>query len=72
MAREIESSSCDGVCQGRMVPLCSIAKIERSGEIFATFRTSTGWKIDEKILQGLLSGMSVAAEGLRNDFDDMD
>ena len=53
-------------------PPCSIAKIERSGEIFATLRTSTGWKIDEQILQGLMPGMSVTAEGLRNDLEDMD
>ena len=53
-------------------PSCSIAKIERTGEIFATFRTSTGLKIDEKILQGLMPGMSVAAERLRNDRDDTD
>ena len=50
----------------------SIAKIARSGEIFATFRASTGWKIDEKILQGLMPGMSVTAEGLRNDLNDKD
>ena len=37
-------------------PPCSLARI---GEIFATFRTSTGWKIDEKILQGLIPGISV-------------
>ena len=39
---------------------------------FATFRTSTGWKIYEKILQGPLPEMSVTAEGLRNALDDMD
>ena len=48
-------------------PPCSIAKIERTGEIFATFRTSTGLKIDEKILQGLITGTSVTAEGFEND-----
>ena len=53
-------------------PPCSIAKIEKSGEIFATFRTSTGWKIDEKILQGLIPRISVTGEGLKNDLDDMD
>ena len=53
-------------------PPCSIAKIERSCEIVATFRTSTGWKTDEKILHGQLPGMSVIAERLRNDLDDID
>ena len=47
-------------------------KIESIGEIFATFRTSTEWKIDEKILQELMPGMSVTAEGLMNHFDDVD
>ena len=49
-----------------------MSQMESTGEILATFRTSTRWKIDEKILQGLLPGMSVTAEELRNDLDDMD
>ena len=53
-------------------PPCSKAKIGSTGEILAIFRTSIGWKIDEKILQGLMLGLSVIAEGIRNDLDDMD
>ena len=33
-----------------------------SGDIVAKFRTSTGWKIDEKVLQTLVPGLSVSAE----------
>ena len=29
-------------------PPCSTAKVESDGDILATFRTSTGWKIDDK------------------------
>ena len=43
-------------------PPCSIANIERTGEICATFRPSTGWKIDEEIPKGLMPGMSATAE----------
>ena len=32
-------------------PPCSIAKVGSRGDIVATFRTSTVWKIDEKVLQ---------------------
>ena len=53
-------------------PPCSTAKIESTGDVFATFRTSTGWKIDEKILQGLVPGISVSAERLKNDLEDID
>ena len=53
-------------------PLCSIAKVGSSGDIVATFRTSTGWKIDEKIFQALVPGITVSAEMLKNDLDDMD
>ena len=50
-------------------PPCSMAKSGNTGEIVATFRTSIGWKIDEKILQVLMPGMSVVtAEGLKNDW----
>ena len=42
------------------------------GDMVATFRISTGWKIDEKVLQGLVSGISVSAEGLKDDLEDMD
>ena len=38
----------------------------------AMFRTSTAWKIDWKVLQGLIPGISVSAEELKNDFEDMD
>ena len=27
-------------------PPCSMAKVESTSEVLATFRTSTGWKID--------------------------
>ena len=68
-----QKDECDGVLSrqngGHSVQL---QKKKRSGENLATFRTLTGWKIDEKILQGLLSGMSVIADGRRNDLDDMD
>ena len=50
---------------------CSTAKIERTGDVITTLRTSTGWKIGEKILQGLVPGMSVSAERLKNDLEDM-
>ena len=53
-------------------PPCSIAQVESSGDIVATFRTSTVWKIDEKVLQGLVSGISVSAEGLKHEKEDMD
>ena len=53
-------------------PPCSTAMVESSGGIVTTFRTSTGWKIDEKILQGLVPGISVSAEGLNSDLEDMD
>ena len=53
-------------------PPCSGSKNERTGEIFATFRTSTRWKSHEKILQGLIPGRSATAEGLKNDLDDLD
>ena len=33
------------------VLFCSIAKKTRNGEVVALFRTSTRWKIDEKVLQ---------------------
>ena len=55
-----------------MGPPCSIAKFESSGDIVATFRTSTGWKIDEEVLQALVPRISVSAEGLKNDLEDMD
>ena len=38
----------------------------------ATFRTSTGWKTDESALQALIPGISVSAEMLKNDLEDMD
>ena len=53
-------------------PPCAIAKIGSSGDIVATFRTSTGWKIDEKVLQALVPGISVSAEMLKNDLEDTD
>ena len=49
-----------------------MAKKESTGEILATFRTSTVWNVDEKILLVLMPGMSVTAEGLVNDLDDME
>ena len=53
-------------------PLCSTAKKESTGDMVATFRTSRGWKIDERILQRLIPGIPVSAEGLKNDLEDMD
>ena len=53
-------------------PPCSIAKVGSSVDIVATFRTLTGWKIDEKVLQALVPGLSVSAEVLKNDLEDMD
>ena len=38
-------------------PPCSIAKVGNNGDIVVTFRTSTGWKIDEKVLQTLVPGI---------------
>ena len=54
------------------VPPCSIASIESTGEIFATFRTSAGWKIEEKILQGPIPGTRVTAEDQKNDLVEME
>ena len=34
-------------------PHCSIAKVPSDGDILAMFRTSTGWKIEEKVLGGI-------------------
>ena len=51
-------------------PPCSIAKIQSSAEVVAKFRTSTGWKIDGKVLQSLIPGKT--AEGLENDLEEMD
>ena len=53
-------------------PLCAIAKIQSSGDVVAMFRTSTVWKIDEKVLQRLIPGIAVSAEGLKNDLEEMD
>ena len=53
-------------------PPCSIAKVGNNGDIVVTFRTSTGWKIDEKVLQTLVPGISVSAEIPKNDLEDMD
>ena len=36
-------------------PLCSTAKVGNNGDMVATFRTSTEWKIDEKVLEGLVT-----------------
>ena len=46
-----------GIYQSRMGAILFSEKSERTGEIHATFRTSIGWKIDEKILSGLMPGM---------------
>ena len=53
-------------------PPCSIAKVQSNGYVVAMFRTSTGWTIDDRVLQGLIPGISVSDEGLNNDFEDMD
>ena len=50
----------------------SIAKVQSNGNVVAMFGTSTGWKIDERVLQGPTPGISVSAEGLKNDLEDMD
>ena len=52
-------------------PPSSIAKIQRDGSILATFRTSTGWKIDEKALNRLAPEEAMSEEGSQNDLEDM-
>ena len=44
-------------------PLCSDTKVGNNGDILATFRTSSGWMIDEKALQRC-NGLSGNAEEL--------
>ena len=51
-------------------PSCSI--VQSSEEVDAMFRTSTGSKTEEKVLQNLIPGTPVSAEGLKNDFGEMD
>ena len=46
-------------------PPCSRAQVQSNGDVVAMFRTSTKWKIDERVLQGLTPGISVSAEGLK-------
>ena len=42
-------------------PPCSIAKNQSDGDILALFRTSTGWRIEEKVLQRRILGIEVSA-----------
>ena len=44
--------------------LLNCKNIESTGDVVVTF---TVWKVDGKILQGLVPGISVS-EGLKNDF----
>ena len=44
----------------------------RFREVVATFRTSTGWKIEENVVQKAIQGILVSAEGLKNDLDELD
>ena len=53
-------------------PPCFTAKVESNGDTVATFTTSAGWTIDEKVLRKPIQGASVSAEGLKNDLEDMD
>ena len=53
-------------------PPSSIAKIQGDGSILATFRTSTRWEIDEKVLKRLVPEGTISAEGLKNDLEEMD
>ena len=53
-------------------PPCSIAKNYSDGDILSMFRTSTGWRIEKKVLQRLIPGIEVSAGGLKNDFEEMD
>ena len=54
------------------VPPCSIAKVQSNGDVVAMLRTSMVWKIDEKVIQRLISGLAVSAGGLKNDLEEMD
>ena len=44
----------------------------RLREVAATFKTSTGWKIEENVFQKAILGILVSAEGLKNDLDELD
>ena len=55
-----------------MEPPSSITKVQSDGSILATFRTSTGWMIDEKVLKRLVLEEATSAEGPKNDLEEMD
>ena len=53
-------------------PLCSVARVQGTVEVVATFRTSTVWKIDAKVLQKVIPGIAVSVEELKNELEDLD
>ena len=52
--------------------LARLQKNQSDGDILATFRTSTVWQIEVKVLKRLMPGEAVSAEGLKNDLEEMD
>ena len=53
-------------------PPSANSNIQSDASILATFRTSTGWKVNEMVLKRWMPKDAISAEGLKNDLEETD